>query len=403
MKSACSVIRAALLCLLFLMSGALPAGASLTEQQALKEGMANSYYNQRLESQLDAARGEVEAAGLWDNPTIEYSRESIDVSGGTSVETTLEIQQRINMAGVKGLEKQQAQLNLQASESHSVQAKSERKLSIREQFYQTLAAIRKTDTLANQKQRLESVASIIEKRTQKGDSSRFDLLRIQKQLALVASQYSQAQANLSTKQSRLFELINSPPQPVKGTLLPDSQNVMAMDPDLHPAIKALQAEKAALETAAKAAARKKWPDITLSLGRKEVDEGGQTANGTTFSVGVELPLLDRGTGQQRTVQSLAHQVQADIALQRRHLQTRYEIARSNYLTHRENTLRLQALAFNPDASLSRLAEISYHAGELGVMELLDAYASDQDTTDRYIDSALAARLAYIQLQYLRGE
>ena len=65
--------------------------------------------------------------------------------------------------------------------------------------------------------------------------------------------------------------------------------------------------------------------------------------------------------------------------------------------------KLKALSSDSERSLSRLAEASYQAGELGVMELLDAYQADLEASEQYINTALQARLAYIQIQHLNGE
>ena len=143
--------------------------------------------------------------------------------------------------------------------------------------------------------------------------------------------------------------------------------------------------------------------MTLSVGRKELSEPGIELDGNTFAVGVEIPLFDRGQGHDQVAQSRAYQLQADQAILQRQLRADVDGLKTALRSHHQSASELARLNVDEQSSLSYLAEISYQAGELTVMELLDAYQSDLATAQRLIEVSLQARLSYIQLQQLHGE
>lgn len=57
----------------------------------------------------------------------------------------------------------------------------------------------------------------------------------------------------------------------------------------------------------------------------------------------------------------------------------------------------------PFTAIVAMADAIYQAGELSVMELLDAYRTELETWQQSIDSAQAARTTFIQLQQLEKQ
>ncbi|MDO3385309.1 TolC family protein [Gilvimarinus sp. SDUM040013] len=379
----------------------------------LQKGLSDPDVQRRFDAQQAQAKAQLDASGHWDNPSLEYSREDLGLQQGTSEETTIWLRQRINIAGVNGLEREAAKFSMTASEYSQKLERRDWMLRLRSEFYQTLAAQQKLSAVEGLKNRLQQLANAVQRRADKGDASRFDVLRINKELAVIGSDYSLANAEYHSHQSLLFALLNSPAEQLKGNLLPPTTSLPTVDVVQHPKLQALTAQQRSAETRAKAAQRSRWPELTVGVGRKEVTEPGLDLDGNTFAVGIEIPLFDRGQGHDQVAQSQAFQLQADKAILLRQLQAKTQSLKNALRSHYQSARELEKLnsrdaspskaSPSQESSLSYLAELSYQGGELSVMELLDAYQSDLATTQRLIDSSLQARRAHIQLQHMNGQ
>lgn len=389
---------------LFILTCSANVFAELNEIQMLEYGMANSHIQARFAAQLEAATAKVEATGNWSNPRIEYSQENLDLVGGPSEETTLWLRQEINIAGVNRLNKRSAELSKNADELSVQLARREWQRELRQTFYQLLAAEQLAQTLQENQRRLTVITRDVQRRVVQGDASRFDVLRIEQELAILNSRYQQADIDRNSHQTQLFNYLERAVEPITGNLTPpvlNISNAFNQDNSLH--LKALTAKRESFQTQSKAYRREAWPTLTVGIGRKELNEPVFNTDGETFSIDIQIPLFNRGSGDAKVADSRAREIQSDIALLRQQLRGEYDAAYQTYQTQRQSAEALQLLTNNNQSSLSQIAEVSYRAGELGVIELLDAYRSDLAATEQFIESALKARQAYINLQFFRGE
>lgn len=391
--------------------------AQLTEFQVLQLGMENPQIQAQWQAQIEQARGQMQHSGLWENPSIEYSQENLELPSGESAENTLWLRQNINIAGVKRLQRKAAEFDFEAQKTQQVLDLRDWRRLLREDFYTVLAAQENLLLLTAVYSRLSTLSDFVAQRAERGDASQFDALRIEKELGVIASQYANADTTYSTLRNQLFSIvervshaqeINSlQKQVLSGKLLPDAINIADLTEKNnwldHPQILALNSSMQSAELSAQAAGREHWPELTIGIGRKELNEPEFTAKGNAISLGITLPLFDRGRGEKRIAQSAIHELQAKKSLLLRQLDAAWMSAIHTLATQQKIAGQLKALSSDSERSLSRLAEASYQAGELGVMELLDAYQADLEASEQYINTALQARLAYIQIQHLNGE
>lgn len=387
-----------------------PVNAELTESDVLRLGLNNPHIKAQLDAQLEKARGELETAGRWENPDIEYSNETMDLPGGSNDETSIWLRQKINFAGVKGLQRKAAAKTFEAQTYQQAMQRRHIQNRLREAFYKTLAAQQTATAIEQLKMRLHSISNKVAQRTARGDASRFDALRIEKELSVVSAKSASATARYTALHNALFASIDAPgdslsEQSLSGRLLPVADVAIAdtFQASRHPQLDAMQSLSQSEELSARAAAREQWPELTLGLGRKEASESGFETEGNNISIGLSIPLFDNGRGEKHRAQSSARELKAEYALLQRKLQAAYDSALHAYQANRDAAIKLEAMTASTRHSLGTLAEASYQAGELDIMQLLDAYRSDLQTTEQSIAAALDARLAYIQLQFLQGE
>lgn len=392
-----------LVCVMTTLLTAPFAKAELTEAAAIERGMTQPAIQSLLEAQQDQAEGERLSAGRWHNPEIEYSRESLDLRSGQSEETTWWVRQRLDLAGSKGLERDAAAMTEEAAETRGVMERRQWRARIRAHFYDALAAQIRAQALTDHSQRLQRMATVIEQRVAQGDASRYDSLRMNQECTRAQSAATEAQAEHRAQREQLFSLVGGDLERLGGALLPPTVERDELPLEQHPELKMLTALEQSATLKAKAARRAAWPEVSLGVGRKTLDEGGYSAEGNAIALSVEIPLFDRSEGDAQRARGLAHEYAADYALTYNRLRAQHRALRITLAAQRESAQELRRAMNTGEDSLSAIAEASYQAGELSVMELVDAYRTELDTRLQYIDSARAARATLIQLQRLESQ
>jgi outer membrane protein, heavy metal efflux system len=392
----------------FVLALALAAAAThasaLTEAEAVRRGLSHPDLQAMQEARIGEALGASAASGLWPNPEIELSRERVDGSGGRSDETDIWIRQRLDLAGVRARERDAAGMLVVAARAHADMIDREQARDIRRRFYDALAADALLDQASAWHSRLDRLLAGAARRVAAGDASRYELLRLQKELFLVNAELLERQAAAESARERLFAMIGGEPGSLSGQLLPpDAEHDMA--PGLladHPLLRVLAAESESALMSSEAASRRRWPALTLGGGWRTVDEAGYSADGGMFMVGVEIPVFDRGTGEKDAAASRARRLTAERSQAAQRLAAQ---ARSTLGELRARRVGAQMLMPRQpeEPSFVAIAEAAYEAGEIGVTELIDAHRTELAVAREHIERARLARESYIELQYIGGE
>lgn len=377
----------------------------LTEPEAVKLGLDVPEFRDWVAASRRESRGRTRASGLWANPELEYSEESLDVPGG-STDRFLWLRQPVDIAGVNSLRREAARESEGVVEADIEAAERERRARVRTAFYDALQARRRVEATEHWHQRLAQLARAVFDRYQAGDASRFDHLRLERERVLLQGRLESARAALNAARAQLFGLLQTQARPLTGTLLPVEPAPLARLRDSlgrHPAIRRLQSGAEADRLTARAAGREAWPDVTLGVGRRDFEEGPTSLDGNVFSVGVEIPLFDRGDGRASAARASASAKAARLSLVRAQLRVDLEATLDALRTRRAAALSLQDQLDEGGESLSEIADASYQAGELEVMGLIDAHQAELDLRLEAIDLARAARASATELMKLTGE
>jgi cobalt-zinc-cadmium efflux system outer membrane protein len=164
---------------------------------------------------------------------------------------------------------------------------------------------------------------------------------------------------------------------------------------------ALRKEVDAARFSAKAADRRWVPEPEVVAGTKSSTVGGGDL-GSVFSVHANIPLFDRGKPEQALAVARASQAQARIDAFRVALRTDIAALRTAVLERRDTADRYRSAAVNSAGEIERIAQVSYDAGERGILELLDAHRSGLSARVRQAALDLAVRQAEIELEFTSG-
>ena len=121
-----------------------------------------------------------------------------------------------------------------------------------------------------------------------------------------------------------------------------------------------------------------------------------------MTVQASLPVFDRGRPERAL--AVARAAQADARIDAFRQTVRAEIAawRAAVLERRDAANRYRSAAVQSAGQIERIAQVSYDAGERGILELLDAYRTASSARVRQALLDLAAREAEIELEFAGG-
>lgn len=371
----------------------------VTESEAVSRALARQPFADLEQSARDASRAAVSSAAVWSNPSISYLEEP----GGVDDETTFTLTQGIDVGG-RGLRVNAAKTRSSAVERDLASARLEIARTTRLGFHELLAAERSVAVAAGWRARIEKASATIAALQKGGEVSGYDRRRAERELLSIDARLRTAHARLAGARERLAAIlgVEASALSIAGELLPsesaDTDTLLATIPS-RPDIQAetLRAEAALLQ---KRAAGRWWiPAAELTAGQKTLADD---TDGTVLGAALRIPLFDR-----RQPEQLASLSEERSARARHDLLLAAAAGEVRARSAEARELRASAIAFRESAiasseELLQIADVAYRAGEIGILELLDASRAAIDADTEVIDLELRARIAAIELRHAAG-
>lgn len=400
-----AVICAALTAVL-VPSSAQAQTSALTEAEALARLSSESPRVRAIRAAIELAQADVVAAGRFPNPRLMFDREA---AAGTT-EYLTRIGQPLPVNGARGLQVQAASALAEAVSSRADEEVRRARADLQLAFARLVAAQARERELSSARDRLREVADILTKREAAGDAAGFDRLRAEREVldldadrATAGSDRARAQAVLAgffagpIDPSNLVVVTNAPaqaPLPTLDVLVQRAESTRGELVAFRKEVESAQFSKSAAE-------RRIIPEPELVAGAKS-SSAGQGDIGSVIGVQFSIPLFDRGQPERARAQARASQAEAQEAAFR--IALRAEIAgwRAAVIERRDAAARYRATAVSSAEQIGRIAQVSYEAGERGILELLDAYRTGSTARVRQIALDASVREAEIELEYVSG-
>ena len=379
---------------------------SLTEAQALAQLVPDNPRVRAINSTIDVARADVLAAGRWPNPRVTYDRES--VAGVT--EHLAMVGQVLPITGRRPLEVSAASALVDAVSGRAGDQVRRLRADLRLAFADLVAAQDRERELTAIRDRLQQLAAVLAKREAAGDAAGFDRLRAEREVleldidrAATAADRARAQASLRgflTSAPASSMILAVAPGTTRGAL-PSIDELVAHAEQARGEIAALRHEIDAASFSERAADKRVIPEPEVIAGTKSSNAGGGDI-GSVVTVHVAIPLFDRGRPERAAARARRSQAEAQLEALRVALRSQIAAWHDLVVERRSTADRYRTTAVQASVDLERIAQVSYDAGERGILELLDAYRSAATARIRQSALDLAVRQAELELEFVSG-
>ena len=374
----------------------------LTEAEAVARVSLESPRARAIRANVDIARADALAAGLWPNPRASYSRESV---AGASEQFFL-LSQTFPVTGRLGLASDSASAAVRAAELRADDLLRRLRVDARRAFVSLAAGEARIRHLERAIEELRTLVGILAARERAGDAAGFDRLRAEREVAELAAELGTARASRSRWQGELAVFYHPAPDPASlrveplmpnQTPLPATEALVARAATGRPGRGARARDADAARLAGAAAARSRIPEPEITAGLK-TSSTGEDRRGSVLSLGIALPLFDRAQPDRARADAQTRRALAE----REALRNEIHVAiRARHLAVQERRTTADAyrrMALPASEELRRIARVSYDAGERGILELIDAYRLASDAALRVVDLDAAAADAEIDLE-----
>ena len=381
------------------------AQAVLSERDALARLSPDSPRVRALRAGVEVARADVLGVGRWPNPRVTVDRESV---GGVS-EVLTTVLQPLPITGRRQLERDAASTSIDAARHRADEDVRRLRADVRLAYADLAAAQVRERELTRSRERLQALTVILEKREAAGDAAGFDRLRADREVIDVEADRLAAASERARAQARLAGFFSAGIDPA-ALVVEERSGVQELPPlealvdrahQTRGELLALQKDLDASRLSFKAAERRWIPEPEVLGGTKSSSAGARDI-GSVIGIQATIPLFEHGKAEQAVAQ--ARTSQATARLEALRLTTAADIgaARIAVVTRRQAAEQYRASALTNSGEIERIAQVSYDAGERGILELLDAFRMSSAARVRQAALDAAVRESEIELEYLSG-
>jgi cobalt-zinc-cadmium efflux system outer membrane protein len=415
--------------------GALAAGppGGLTLDDAVHVALERNRDVIAARLEIQAAQLDVVAARLYPNPTLSYSVGNLVLGKGNSQGGAVRpgfADELVHSVGVSDV------IDVWAKRSARIHAADlgvdHRRLEIEDALREIVYAVRSAFAdLAREQNELRLAREIAgrygetvrlsQARFRAGDISEAELRRVELEGLRYTNAVIDAELQLDLARQKLSGLMGLPsaadlaPEVVE---VGEPRRAYSIDQlvtralEQRPDVRAAGSARRAAEAQLSAAKREAYPDITVGAGytHSQFTIAGDNPDTLGLSLSLPLPVFDRN--QANIGRSALDIRRADNTLDRLQLVVRHEIAEAVRKADRSRTLLDVFDAGGgaaPGGMLQRaetslqVAEKSYKAGAISLLELLDAQRTYLDVRGQYLRAVYDYRQATIDVRHALGE
>ena len=347
-------------------------------EEALRLFASNNLDLRLARSRRAEAAGLARQANAFPNPTATVTHEPLSRDGQSYTETYLTLSQRFELPGERGARAEAANRVLGSAEAR-VRADSARLgFAVKRAFVEAAMA---EERLAISERvtgvfRLGAQSAAV--REAEGDISLYDLRRLLVERTRYENRLAEALLAVSAARRSLALLIlieaeaaEVAPRDPLGTSPPEPtlDHVLEGAVSRRQEIVAARSEVEAARAGVRLARAERIPDITATGGSKRQSDGFR---GFFLGVSIPLALFDRSAGAVEATEAQVRSAEERLALTSRQVENDLRRTIETYRSLRGRTELLGEGLLDEDPDLLQIAQVAYDAGEMDLVQLLDA-------------------------------
>ena len=378
---------------------------TLTEDDAVRRALAVDKRQRLWDAQIATDEADAKSAAAWPNPTVGYTRDQSFEEPDSVSENFVLVEQTLPLSGQRGLRADAARKRAEAARFDTRAEARQITTVVRHAFYQALTLQRQIEIRRAWLDQMSQVEGQISRRVQAGESAPYELERLRREMADVVASIDADEAELARLEARLVGMLGLETRPgelrVTGEILPEappSADQLRESVQQRPEIVAAQKRAEAASLQIEAASRWWVPEPAVTGGYKGANVGGDRFHGFVIGVGLSLPLFDRQEGERMAAEAALVRAESRQSLLERRLS-----AEILGLARQVRKLEASAQTYQEEGveraqKVLDVAQQAYDSGEVGILELIDAYRGAVDSRLRRVDLAARARARHIELQ-----
>lgn len=379
-----------------------------TEEAVLSLFEQQSPIRRETRASAAAAIESLRGRTLWPNPIAGYSRETVGFTEFVTAEQQLPISGRLDLAR-RAMEPARASAEADGA-AHIWEVRS----SLRTAFYRALTAQLQEELVQASLAEVEQIIGLLRIREQEGEGSRYDRMRVERETADLRADIAVARSRARSERTFLFSYL--PPdaaiaklsgalaaRPMAVTLAEVVQRALNHRAEF----RAQSARLMQFDLERQAAARLKIPEPMVMAGMKRTQlgfgpNGSQNGVGAVVGVSIALPFFNKGQSEAARLTAESERIQAQRDLLTQQVTAVVTGAYEVYTTRLAALEAFEQATGDSGVELLRIATVGYEEGELGILQLLDAYRLKRQTALRRLELQLALKESEIELSRAAG-
>jgi cobalt-zinc-cadmium efflux system outer membrane protein len=366
---------------------------------------------QAAREQIEMARGRLNQAGVWPNPTLNFSQEGFpfgdpQASFWEDQEFHFGAGQLFELGGKRGHRQEVARLDMNARELEIENVLRLGKARVKRAFLAAHYAQRKRELAEDLFSTYERLRDIHQQRLEAGDVSGLSQLKINGEVLRYLTAVAQAQIDFTQAWNELAALLAWPDLIQPRLELPEG--IEAMEKSLQELQQLALQSRSDLDVQ-RVEVQKNQADLTLQRAQRVPDltvGGGYKRDfgQNTYFLGLDLhlPIFDRNQGRIAEESANVRRMQNLLTWKELQILREVESAFGNFVTHRENVERIQQSVMDQVDQVARITSQSYLEGEASLLDYLDALRVQLDTSMDYYELLHQVKRARVALEMAVG-
>lgn len=353
---------------------------------ALSAAFINSEMAKRFEAEEAALLAEAETLTVISTPQVNLSYERV----AEELEFSAFIEQPFDLSRWRSALRTSVSHRAEALRAEQALWRSDVRTRVLDAFYRVLYYQNRLVAYDAWTGRLDRALNDARARERRGDVSGYQLRRIEREIYLAQTRRSNerlAQAEASTELAELtgwdLDFL------IEGNLRPSAEETI--ERKVSPELERLARLELALVSEAEAYGLPALRDWSLGAGYRHTELGQEVGHGFLMTLSFPLALWNNDSPRLREIEAKRIALRTESVFQKRILEKQMAAAEDQLaqalflLTQREEASAL--------GKLTRLAQVSFDAGESSIVDLLDAFESEFEVQLATIEMEWEARRA----------